>query len=1192
MAITADSVNRRLEDAGRRWRAASGARFLAAGGVGSLAQMFIFFGLDSWLHFGAAGRWLTFGSIVSTLVVSAVLAWRVWAPPISAASMARRIEQASGDRSNVLISAVQFDQSLAADSPLRAALFREMNDPFPKVQWERVFEWDRLRKLSYALIAVGVLLFAWAAIQPKGFANSALRILLPASNIQPLTRTRIDVLTPGDETTPHGRDFPMRVSLSGEIPQSAWVRFREVGGSWQRALMEHEAGQPVFTFHWKSVKQPFQYQVEAGDVVSPTYSVTVRPRTVIKQRVAEVTPPAYTGLPVSQVTDFGVLQGVLVGAKIRLNLTFNNPIEELSVATDKGESLESSPVNESEWSVVYPVKGTRTLRIDFRDRMGVSEDVSLPIAVVADEPPKVVVSQPVEGRELFSGKGSRLTVQFQATDAIGLGAVALYQSTDEKEDAKLIQEWPEAKGQKSWEATALVTLQPMADEPRVTYRVIAKDTNDVSGPGVTLSRPIVVNLRSAEAVAEEKKVTAEKIEEGLKALIGLQSRNLEETKVAMKSKTPVDLTVLVERQSQIAKAAREISAATSGIAQDVRETLQKLLEKEMTQAVVSLREATAAEGAARLEALVKAAKVEALILARLSGTPAALDEEVKRAEVERVISGVEELLKRQRDLLRETKGKGNSSVTGLAPKQDALAERVGLVKKSLEMDSKNAAIGDEDLRKRLVRVMEMIGEFKIYEGMLTAAEFLQDAKSESAQKEQIQVIAGLAKMVALLNEWQKKEAADKKEELKEKLSELNEKLRNLTDVQRDIVEKTNEMARKTELRPDDVAQMDELKKTKDLLKEAIEQMTTDLQAFPETKAGNEMKDAMMQVFENVDQADLEDALAGNLKASELAVQKEKGLLDALEKAKEISGDMEHWLSNKLDTGKWLMENFDKSEMPEIPMLALADAFEDLVGDLLQEQKGLAEEALSAASNQALAGVPPGWDVKDGVMPAFGAQGKSGNTAPKHNEQMGRSSGGREGMSDGEMAGTETQMLKGDTPDVRRTKDAMQQGQVRDNGEVGQVRATGGGKAGGFSDRNGMEGNAPVRAVQSDKKPADKLAVEQAILAEKTATKVAEANMLYVKSDGLREVSKLMAQSAQALKEGRGKDAAALHERVIRRLAELKGGVASSEVVSRATGESARVEERRSMSGNEGDAPAAYKGLVSDYFRVLAEEKNK
>jgi hypothetical protein len=265
--------------------------------------------------------------------------------------------------------------------------------------------------------------------------------------------------------------------------------------------------------------------------------------------------------------------------------------------------------------------------------------------------------------------------------------------------------------------------------------------------------------------------------------------------------------------------------------------------------------------------------------------------------------------------------------------------------------------------------------------------------------------------------------------------------------------------------------------------------------------------------------------------------------------------------------------------------------EDLVGDLQQKQQDLDNN--DAASNQTFAMNPAnGWTVGDGQQSNFGAQGKSGNQAPKHNEQMGRSSGGREGMSDGEMAGDEASNLKGDTPDARRTKDPMQQGQVKDDGGIGTTRATGGGKAGGFSDRNGMDGDAPVRAVQAPKmEVANAKAVQQALLAEKTSKQAAQAKLLYLKDgDSLQQVAVLMSESAQAMKEGRMKDVRSLHQQELGRLNEIKNGVASSEVLSVSTGDGSHSQDKQLLGGNEGDAPAQYKDQVADYFRSLVEDK--
>src|SRR5207247_1024006 len=138
-----------------------------------------------------------------------------------------------------------------------------------------------------------------------------------------------------------------------------------------------------------------------------------------------------------------------------------------------------------------------------------------------------------------------------------------------------------------------------------------------------------------------------------------------------------------------------------------------------------------------------------------------------------------------------------------------------------------------------------------------------------------------------------------------------------------------------------------------------------------------------EIFEDVEQTDKQDIAEGKLKADEVPVQKEEGILAAIEQAKEVPADMEMWLPKKSDTAKWLLENFDKRELPEIPNLPLPDAFEDIVGKMLDEQKNL--DAEDAASNQAIAAMAQGWEIADGPQPGFSAQGKTGNQRPNHNE---------------------------------------------------------------------------------------------------------------------------------------------------------------------------------------------------------------
>jgi hypothetical protein len=122
-----------------------------------------------------------------------------------------------------------------------------------------------------------------------------------------------------------------------------------------------------------------------------------------------------------------------------------------------------------------------------------------------------------------------------------------------------------------------------------------------------------------------------------------------------------------------------------------------------------------------------------------------------------------------------------------------------------------------------------------------------------------------------------------------------------------------------------------------------------------------------------------------------------------------------WLAEKPDTLKVTTEAHDKAEMPEsgIALAELAAAAQDLLGDLLKEDKKAAKEADDSATNHAMPDVPAGGEVGEGDIASFAAQGKSGNQTPDHKEQDGRSNVGRQGMAVGETAAGSGTIGEGD-----------------------------------------------------------------------------------------------------------------------------------------------------------------------------------
>ena len=1195
MALAPELVHKKLRVASGRFRWARAGRYLISGLAVSLSSVALFLLVDTQFHLGALGRWVGFLSIFAPVIGGVIKAVPAFLQPLPEMAMARRIEEACAGAGNTLVNAVQFDRELRPDSALRNAVFNELSDPFSRVNWTQVFDLSLLRRLGVALGAVALVVFGWALVRPAAFANSVARVILPAGNIAPLTRTRLLKLEPGTTGVSHGSELTLGLELSGDVPRSAWVRFRELGGSWQRELLSHEVGTANFSFRWKAVRQPMEYDVEAGDLQTPAYQVSVRARTAIKTRTADIVPPAYTKLPKRTVSGFAALEGVVPGSKATFNFDFNNPVEALTVTGEKGQSLPASRSGNTHWTLPITVAANQRLTLAFRGA-GENGTETLLITTKADEPPKLAITEPREGRELLADAGSALEVQFTASDDFALGHVGLYRSTPQKSDAELVQDFLPAGGQKTFIGTARVPLTDYltGKERQATFCVVASDTNNATGPGVTISRALTVSLATPEKLQQQAAEAAGKLDAGLHELIKLQAANLQATQATSSTADPTAaaLTALLNRQVTVNDSGRELAANALSFAPRVSGVLRFLVQQEMPAAVLALRDAGGAPAAKRAELLGEAVRLESLILVRLQGAPSQADEEGRRAEIQSLIAGVDGLLRAQRSISKDTTNASASAAEGLSDRQDKLADQSVKVRKDVERNAGNAALGDPDLRARLGKIAGMFGEYKIYEGMLAAADVLGAKGFSAALEKQGSIVANLARMVELLNQWQLAQAGIQGDKMRKEAEKMKAKLDALASLQRDVVEKSKELQRKDQFSADDRSTAEEIQRTKDLMAQVVEKMLTDANIFPDMNISNELRTQLTTVFEDVKQTDLDSIANNQLKPGDIPVQKEDELLKAIEETKKIPEDMEMYLPNSSNTANWLLENFDKTEIPNLENLPLPDEFTDVIGDLQKEQQSIEDKVQGAASNQVILAMQQGGPILDGPQDGYSAQGKSGNQRPMDIEQSGRSSGGREGESDGEMVGKVADDLEGRKTKARRTNDAMQSGNVEDHsGKEADAKATGGGKASGFSQREGMDGQAPVRGSKAPRQAANSaLEAAQALIAEKTSKKAAAASLLFLRSDKLSGVAGLMEESTTALREGRLADFQGLHKKIMAQLSAAKGEITAGRVLSLATGDATKKSNQQMLGGGEGEAPASYRDRVADYYRALADGK--
>ncbi len=298
---------------------------------------------------------------------------------------------------------------------------------------------------------------------------------------------------------------------------------------------------------------------------------------------------------------------------------------------------------------------------------------------------------------------------------------------------------------------------------------------------------------------------------------------------------------------------------------------------------------------------------------------------------------------------------------------------------------------------------------------------------------------------------------------------LDEGLKQFTEQQQKILDQTAGLAKKPvdDWDDNDKKKLDELKMAQEKLDAFMQQKVSDFSKNSDQDMSNSsmLKD-LAQIYSETTMA--KDAL--NQKAAEIAVADED---NGLELAKELSSNIEKWLSNAPDRQKWTQE--DPAGKTDTPMPELPKDLQDMVGELLEQEEDLFDQVEDANANWAdSADKGVGMDAADGPIADMSAKGVTGNTLPNDNEMNGRAGEGRQGKSQGEFAGDTAVGKGGRRTPTRLDPTPFAKGQVKDTSTDPSGGATGGGKLSGEGGE-GLEGPVPPKVKQTMQRLAEKQA---------------------------------------------------------------------------------------------------------------------
>jgi hypothetical protein len=271
---------------------------------------------------------------------------------------------------------------------------------------------------------------------------------------------------------------------------------------------------------------------------------------------------------------------------------------------------------------------------------------------------------------------------------------------------------------------------------------------------------------------------------------------------------------------------------------------------------------------------------------------------------------------------------------------------------------------------------------------------------------------------------------------------------------------------------------------------------------------------------------------------------------------------------------------------------LPDELEDLIGELLDKEDELMEDADDATSDS-LSSMDKGigWDAMDGPMASMSAKGVTGNRLPNTNEMGGRSGEGRSGKSSGQFVEEEAFGKGGRQTPTRNTPTPFEAGTVKDHAPESASGATGGGKRSGAG-QEGLEGQAPPCRGEL-KRMAN---IQQNLITQAKRLDRGLEKYNYPRGD-LPKTIELMEQyesELDSLSKGESiPTAGKTNKAVLQNLQEMKDLVAKQKELSRDNTALMPKELRDEIASSQQEGvPREYQDMVDSYFRALSESSNK
>jgi hypothetical protein len=1155
--------------------------------------------IDVFVQYGRFGRITSWIILIGLVAAAARWIQKAMAHRFTPLGVAAELEISFPELDNHLINYLQFSNNPDKD-PFKAAYVKKGAPKYSSLELKRMKNVTLFKRSLGALALSIVLLLLPGAFMGKAWATAVLRVVNPFSSVQPVCLTHILEVKPGNTTVLKGSS----VVLTGVIQGKSGHEVRldvdpDDGAKTTYALGSITSGEAKeFPHHITKIGTSLRYRFRAGDApATDWYTVTARPPLAFTDLRLAVAPPGYTRRLAVQLDAVGDELLIPVGSEVTIYVSCNTPLKSVSLTDDAGKAVVMTKTGKAtDWMGTVTLSNGGAIRLKATDTYDAELTQRIAYTPILDNPPSVEVVSPL-GRTVLS-PGEQPKIEFRVIDDYGLVDVTIEQVTGRDKKA------PTAQAHRRWNDMQKDTFHQVwqgkkvaSDGGALEFRIVARDTCPFA-TNVTTSASVYFNADSIEEASKKLDKLEKEAFVGLQQLLELQRRNIATTRKYV----PIAADISAHQWNATAERQREIRTHMKALLENPINPLgklttpgKKLYLNEMAQVITELSGIPKAKEEARTTFAKKALNMEEMILRQLSFVESAAGDAAFERKLSALGAMLAGLIDGQKDVAERTVAIVKQSARfgdALIDRQDELASDLVEFSTACSEEASQVMANDPTFAQTIATIGKRCTQDKIRDDMLLSSDRLDQGKGKDALGYQVQAIKKLQALQAIMDGVLVAEEKEKRVEMLAAVEQAKEKISKVKDLHEKMLAAMEMVKEQEDLSEELVDMMEEdYEELVRNTKEAMLEVPNDLHIFTDLNAANDIVEDVFSIFEEAEFKGDEDGdgVSDDVDPAsilDVAFAKEEAVLDAMDEAEDRMDDFEMWLGEKGDKLKVETEAFDKEEMPEEGMAlgALPTEVEDLIGDLQEESEEVDEAADDAATNRGMTDTEAGGEVIEGDISTFSAKGKSGNDAPDHKEQDGRSNVGRQGMSVGETAAGSGTIGEGDKNiEERRTQDGTQSGQVDLDGEA-DTKATGGGKlATGKADDVGMGGG--VKRMDSNE--AGSWEGMAALMAKQADATYAKASMQNIRADSLKVAAHHLRQSGDAIAEG---DITAMKEfkklamaALVKGKAELEAGPQSGFAIE---GDSRILDDV--VEGGPDYAPPKYRDLVADYYKRLNE----